>query len=48
MEKEVIKISVEVIEKVMNYLVNKPWKEVNILIGEISLDITKNNKEEEE
>lgn len=38
------KISTELLQKIINYLVSKPFGEVNTLLGEIQKDVGEKNK----
>lgn len=44
MEKETIELSTEIVEKVLNYLANKPWKEVNLIIEKLVIEINAQKK----
>ncbi|MFW5847873.1 MAG: hypothetical protein ACOCVF_03055 [bacterium] len=46
--KEVIKIDIEVLNKVMQYLAEQKYNEVAKLINDVHISIQNNNKEEQE
>jgi len=41
MNNDKIELSIELVEKIMSYLINQPWREVNGLIIQIGSEMNK-------